>query len=325
MDDLKLISQNLLNETCFLRKQIESRDKELRDIKDKLNKLCNNCKNLFSNDKCKNKAFEMLRSDEIRPQNRSLNLVDSSSQRFSTSLKYSLMAGFLVIVCILGTLTMASNQNNSKENPQGRILTSPTLGPQTNSNGVILYKSETPANSVNYPFTISKDIDKYIKKKTDKIQLNEDFSLLKRKRMHFISKMNSRKKRNIEYPTEIGFLKAKLIEEPNNMCVNVDNVAVSIQLEDNLVDGLTEESQSPLILKNESEIKSSSYNGVVPVKGLKYNYESSILRDNIKSMYCKDFITTAEENGKIFKNLFDKVNMKIKSEEILNEYHKEEK
>ena len=56
-------------------------------------------------------------------------------------------------------------------------------------------------------------------------------------------------------------------------------------------------------------------NQVVPVK---YNdmYDNSFLRHNIKSMYCKDFITTAEENAEIFKDLFDKLNDKINQENI---------
>jgi hypothetical protein len=301
MDDLKLISQDLLNETYFLRKQLENKDKELKEMKEKLNKICNNCKNYVTNEKNPiGQIGATIRKDEIKGPAKTYNLIDSSTQRISTNMKYSLMAGFMVVVCLIGTLAVISSKDNVYKDSSrpGRVLLSQPVIQNENINGVMLYKGE---QSSNYPFSITKDLDKFIKKQTKYFDQEDEYSYLKRKRMNFLSKMQS-KQRNMVYSEEEGFLKHKRREEKENMenmCYNIeDKIQMSIKLEDNLV----EEENSGLILKD--ELPSLDYKGVVPI-----NYrENSLLKENIKSMYCKDFLTTAEENGKLFKNLFDKMN-----------------
>jgi hypothetical protein len=302
MDDLKLISQDLLNETYFLRKQLETKDKELREMKEKLSIICDNCKKYVTKDKIA--IGTTIRKDEIIGPAKTYNIVDSSSQRIATNLKYSLMAGFLVVVCLLGTLAINSKKENIIDNYyqdsdlHGRVL----LTKPQNQNGLMLYKSES---SLNYPFSITKDLDKFIKKQTKYLEQEDEYSYLKRKRMNFLSKIESKQGKMVlsNDSEEVGFLKHKIRQEKDHMCYDIDDkLELSIKLEDNLI----EEENSGIVLKEEH--KDLDYTGVVPL-----NYrENSLFKENIKSMYCKDFLTTAEENGKLFKSLFDKINEKEK-------------
>ena len=360
MDDLKYISQNLLNETSLLKR-------ELRDMKEKFNQLCKNCQGVINNNQngclnnINNDTNTSANNNISNDNNRNYSIVDSS-RRFSTSLKYSMMAGFLVIVCLIASLSYKNISENKKENFQGRILNSiPSIlnnkgtvvkSSSSNSNsinkidnpsstGLILYNSlenQITTNSNmnnNNPFLITKDLNKFIKKK---INLDTNFnhdevddqesSFLGKKRFEFFNKMQNRKKKN---NSNDGFLQNSIINT-NDMCVNVDGVAWSIQEELDLEkneDIITEDNSRGIILKENNNYQ--NYNGVIPFKDARNMYEHSDLRDNIKSMYCKDFITTVEENAQMFKNLFEKLNMKVeenyeqKKEDLNTKKNKNEK
>jgi hypothetical protein len=280
MDELKNISQNLLNENCFLKKELENRDREIRELKemkDKLKNLCRDCNEMFTSSSS----------------NVNQNSLFNSSNRFASSLKFSMMAGFLVIVCIIGTLTLNGMDNNqSNSNTKLRNLNEESINKaDKDSNGIILY-NHLEKKERKLPFEIKKDIDKFISKKLKNPEFNE-INFLGKKRLDFFNKMEKRKKPQ----NSSGFLqKSNDIEQ----CINVDKLTLNIINE--------QEEHNGIIIKDDS---SNYKNGIVPVNNSRLTYEQS--RDSIKSMYCKDFITTAEENSQMFKKLFEKLNKKIEN------------
>ena len=65
---------------------------------------------------------------------------------------------------------------------------------------------------------------------------------------------------------------------------------------------------------NRYNIGGSLLNQVVPVNQSRFNAEPSVLKENIKSMYCRDFMTSTEENSEMFKKLFEKLRMRESEE-----------
>lgn len=363
MDEIKFISQNLLNETCLLKKELENKDKEINYMKEQLSQLCKNCHEKINFTTCpsvnniNNVNKKKINKTYNNQNNGSTNysLVDSSTRRFNSSLKYSLMAGFLVVFCLIGTLSFnyknSKFENNTQSNFSGRILNSindknididislKTSEKNNLSTALTVYNlnslESTTNNSPhaelnNTPFKIVKDLNKFIEKKMSikSKKLDDDFqnnsgkkesSYLGKKRMEFFSKMQKRQTRVSRSETENlnGFLQNNSNSPLYNfkdMCPNTEGLAWSIQVELSLNEEqesqiLNEEHKRGIILKEKSNFK--DYIAIVPVNEARYVYEKSVLRDNIKSMYCRDFITTAEENSNMFKNLFNKLNEKI--------------
>jgi hypothetical protein len=358
MDDLKIISQNLLNETCLLKRELESRDREIKDMKQKLGQICKNCQDKInaipsnnSNEninKIKNHNRHYINRDFSNNSNeRAYSIVDSSSRRFTSNLKYSMMAGFLVVVCLIGTLSFAVNKNKleSQDNFNGRILHAVNMEKtktiikessivDKKSTGLIVYnpsvtdstKLSPPSEYKNNPFKIEKDLNKFIEKTLNDNNLERErhfeASYLGKKRMEFFSKMKNRQTKiaRSESENSTGFLQSSppsSVNNSNEMCVNVDGVAWSIQDELSLDEeentNQVQDDNRGIILKENPNFQ--TYNGVVPIRDPIYTYENSNLRDNIKSMYCRDFISTAEENSNLFINLFNKLNENFKQED----------
>ena len=99
MDDLKMISKNLLDENNYLKKELEIRDRELFEMREKLSKLCSNCVQAVNASSVNNYTTNNLFNSK------KLSLVDLSRRTFTNNMKYSLMAGFLVVFFIIGTLS----------------------------------------------------------------------------------------------------------------------------------------------------------------------------------------------------------------------------
>jgi hypothetical protein len=274
MDELKLISQNLLNETCLLKRELENKDREINHMKEQLSQLCKNChdKVSFTTSPSVNNINNVNKIQKINKKyiNQNLSgtgstnysLVDSSSRRFNSSLKYSLMAGFLVVVCLIGTLAFNFNnklENNPQSNIGGRILSS--INEQNNkdnsskissernnlSTGLIVYNPhsfESTTNnspkveSNNTPFKIVKDLNKFIEKKMSikNTKLENDYedniyesSYLGKKRMEFFSKMQKRQTKvsRSESENSNGFLQTNSHSPLNNlkdMCPNTEGL-----------------------------------------------------------------------------------------------------
>ena len=426
MDELKIISRNLFNENCYLKKEIEKKDRELTQFKDKLQNICKNCDNTLvikSNEK-ENISSSLVNQPDQNTNNRlRYSLVDLSRRNLSNSYKYSLMTGFLVVVCLIGTLAWQSvssmNDSNNFGNPSfgantGRVLLSnegekiqtpeSKNYPSNSLNGVILYEnsldrenllnlnldaesdinfkkfstessiklSDNPLPAVKNQkriFDFRKDFEKFKQKQNitpsyssdlnskenisiegetklvddeefddysnfdQNIQFNFEASLLEKKRFEFFIKMQNRKSKsqpNSSYISSGGFLRKEKVRE-ENICVNTNDLTWSIQEElelndenDKLFDSNfpkdNASNQRGIILKTNDQknynLNQKFMTQVVPIKDSRLNYGSSNLNQNIKSMYCRDFITTNEENSEMFKKLFEKLMMNEARENV---------
>ena len=413
MDDLKLISQNLYNENCYLKKEIEMKDREINHIKEKLKFICKNCDNLIKTNK--ENVSSMCLNNQNAPR-RNYSLVDSSRRNFTNTLKYSLMTGFLVVVCLIGTLTWQGISkddtnilinSNSIVNP-GRILNSKSennYDKENNNNnladsstGIILYQNPSNVDiNKNYDyngneskaefsptlkngksiFEISKNFDKYKQKYTKStvstisnskenfsvedeyddsrskyledeeddeqnlelnIPLDYEISFLEKKRFEFYLKMQNRKRKitdNSNYVPKRGFLRKDREENKNNICVNTDYMSWSIQEEIDLNEDSENGRYNIIGKQNDTQIEKLSQhkgiipksnnpinyniggsllNQVVPVTESRFNDESSVLKESIKSMYCRDFMTSTEDDSEMFKKLFEKLKMRESEE-----------
>lgn len=298
LDDIKVISQDLLNQNCNLKKELESKEKELINLKEKLNKLCQNCQLFFSNN--------VINSNNNCSNNNTqrYTIVDSSRGNFSSGLKYSIMAGLLVIVCLVGVFSFSTNENMIKDF-KGRILTSAeeevfvegqkkkdqlvdeTSSSLSNGKSLVLYNKKKDRGSKDSPqivssenkiFSISKNIEKYIKRKTKSMEnsnqidsyndlldidigTNEDHQLAST----FLSK-----KRN-EFLFKMGKRKSEVqegfLKKTNQMCVNVDGLDWSVQKEIKLHDDDMEneirnykEEKSGIVLKKSDKLSDSLLN-----------------------------------------------------------------
>jgi hypothetical protein len=293
-DELKVISQNIINENQYMKKELENKNKELSELKEKISKLCGNCK----------KNFPVVNNENRRPQVIDVSF-GSRGNSVSNRLKYSLMAGFLAVVCIIGTLSFSSITNSGVTPSGQRILIQTENIPADNVSGASTIPStpssanqmnmavESKKNSTdlipyvkeievykeksNYPFRITKDVDKLREKE-----------LLGKKRFDFLLRLNNNRNKLVKSDS---FLKEDSYEYT---CPNTDNISISVQ--DEIV---------------ETEIHANNNTGLMPKNNYEYHLslaEDDFLRNNIKSMYCRDFISSVEENSKIFSNLFEKVN-----------------
>jgi hypothetical protein len=313
LDELRIISQNLLNENCNLRKQVEIKDREIIRINSKYEKFCQGCKEIYNS------------PEPTTQQNQTLRYLATDSRRnFPASLRYSLMAGLLALVCFFGTITLNNFNNNDNTSEKssfvGRILNSEvtTVGSTTPKNtnidvspskSLMLYQNYDHFNNIStpliktnpekkYPFNIIKDFEK--KYKYDK----EAQQFLGKKRLDFYKHLTS-KVGKFKTEESVGFLQSeKTGTKEKPICFNTDYLNLSVQEEVR-----SEETSNSIILA--SNYESNQKNHVVPI-GTHYTYEENDkLRQNIKSMYCQDFITSAGENSEMFKKLFEKINHKM--------------
>jgi len=245
------------------------------------------------------------------------------------------MTGFLLVVCLLGTLTwqlIGTDQNGRTigfeyQPIQGRVLSSiieeNSNSSSLNKNGLILYKKTdkvdhelampvngTVSKQKPKPFEIVKDF----KKLEGRVKINseevKETKFLNRKRFDFVMKMERKEK--LVSPVN-GFLQKPVMSK---QCVKTDNLDLQILNEElDLHDDNDNNDYEVSILNNETHTgivpKTSSdkmMNQVVPLKDMRYSYENLLLRQNVKSLYCRDFITTAGTNAEMFKNLFSKLN-----------------
>jgi hypothetical protein len=266
-DELKLISQGIINENQYLKKELERKTKEINELKESYSKLCGNCqKNLPQ-----------------RPH------ISEGRSNVASKLKYSLMAGFLAVVCILGTLSYSSIMDQDLQQQTPRVLvqqvntTSIENGTQvstpiktnlSNKTDIIPFVKEIEVFKPNYPFKISKDVDRLRQKE-----------FLGKKRYEFLFRINNN--RNKLMKSE-NFLQDDI--DLSTTCPNTDTLSISVQEE--LVE--TDSSKNIVLKSNNDYYVNLS--------------QDTFLRNHIKSMYCRDFITNAEEDAKMFSSLFNKVN-----------------
>lgn len=328
MDELKLISQNLINETLNLKQQLDIKDRELMLLKEKLSKICKKCTGIVN---------EVEINQE---KNKKYQLVEVSRRNFTTNLKYSLMTGFLVIVCFLGVFSIFNNSNIKEENSLSlspRILKSvesSNIDEESESTSAKSGSFKTSENSYNLTELIpfenqvynGKSLEIYNKGKGSPFSIVKDFTkktnrmreeqFLGKKRMEFNLKMNNKNKK-----TKIGgFLQKKI--EKEELCVNTEGLQWSIQEEIQLNDDSIQNDKS-IIHKSNHEQNNEDQNYIVPFKS-QHNASDKMLlnslNENIKSLYCRDFITTAEENTNMFNSLFKKLNLKMQEELLGKKY-----
>ena len=157
MDDLKVITQELYNQNLKLKKQLEVKDNQMKEIKNIFNTLCPGCKNRFFSNNTnilieeKNNYLDVAdtyeNSEKISSEiknNRNLsnnnyvgfkreriydfqNILSDNSRREGTSnKKCSLLTGFLLIACIVGSLAFNygfSNLNSNDDYTTGDYAT----------------------------------------------------------------------------------------------------------------------------------------------------------------------------------------------------------
>jgi hypothetical protein len=196
--------------------------------------------------------------------------------------------------------------------------------------GVTVYDSNNQMKEINknYRFTIKKEIEKLIKKNNtinkvssisslasaaSSISKMEEFdpsekikisSFLAKKRIDFTNKLYSRKAL-----MEGGFLKKN-----KETCVNTDGTSYGIHDEIYLnKDDLISEVDYDLLENNSTSnydkgiiLKSNNISNQV-VAFNTFSTENSVFKDNIKSVYCGNLITSADENSQIFMNMFNKI------------------
>jgi hypothetical protein len=241
-DELRLISQNIIDENRNLKKQLYDKNRELTSLREKLSNLCDNCKT------------------GRRPE------ITDRGQGITGKLKYSLMAGLLAVVCLLGTLGFNSDGDSLPTTSRMRVLVQEvpeSVSPITDQNtetGIMPYNKDIEVYKPNYPFRITKE------KKQDNIFLDK-------KRYDFLVRIDDKNNKFLNEDT----------------CPNTDTLNWSIQEENGLL---------PVI---DSKITNFDYNII----------DKEFYRKNVKSMYCRDFIT-AEQNSRIFQTMFEKVNFEDK-------------
>jgi predicted RNase H-like nuclease (RuvC/YqgF family) len=248
-DELKLISQTVINENKYLKKQFDDKSREIAMLREKISKVCDNC-----NKMCNGMTPEVVDFSFSR-----------NTQGITGKLKYSLMAGFLVVVCLLGSLTY-NNVTDNLQTEQVRVLVEGvpeipvSITEQNAGTDIMPYNKDIEIYKSNYPFRITKE-------------KKQNSSFLNRKRYDFLVRMDDKNK--------------KFLNE--NTCPNTDTLNYSIS------------EDKGILPTTDSNIINYDYNIL----------DKEFYHKNIKSMYCRDFIT-AEQNSRIFNTMFEKVNFQEK-------------
>ena len=178
----------------------------------------------------------------------------------------------------------------------------------------------------------------------DNDYLSSEISLLGKKRINFIERNGFKNENYNEKFIKSGFLKySQFNNEKNEKCYEPKGVKYSISqfdLENQFKKGANNynyESDLDLDEKYEDyksnieEIKIDNYKnkGILNSKSLMLktekeinflgikNHKNKIIKlsdlynkENINSMYCKDFVSLADENNEFFRRVFSKLNMK---------------
>ena len=312
-DELKLITENFYRENCSLKNTLINKDKEINKMKEILNKLCENCQ-IINKDSIK-----------IKDNKSTVGIIERNARNFTSTLKYSLMTGLFVIVCLIGALSFNNfsfNENSVGQRSNNRILNvinkkedNYNLNEIQKSTEIAVYgtiSEEKQKNEKPSPFIITKDYNKIAQKKIIKSETDQLF--IDNKSNDFYERIHKQLKEN---KSSFGFLQNY---NDNNMCIATDNITYNIEnyIERDLDLSEGKNLRAPnenksLILKTD-EKNYNINNQILSIKDLRNNYERE-MRHNINSMYCRDFIT-AEKNSEIFKNLFTKFNENMEKEEI---------
>lgn len=301
MDSLKQFAQKLLDDNSYLKKELEEKENEITNIKESLSKLCSSCSNSF--------GFDTEKREPTVQVGGRYKVNDFSHSRLTTHsnrLRYSLMTGLFVVVCLIGTLGLGSIANDNKGNHVGRVLSekdsSKELETPKSFTGLTVYQPAMQVKKTEGPFIITKQ-----RKIND--SKTKEMNFLSRKRDTFIVKMEEKAKLQ---NNEGGFLQSLRF---NNQCINTDYLTIGATQELDLEDVLVEEmdyfhkedyadTSSTIVPESPEE---SMMNQVVPIKRMRYENEKSLLNRNIRSMYCMDFITATGNNSELFQDLFNKL------------------
>jgi hypothetical protein len=205
LDDLRTFSQNLARENMNLKKELSVKNKEINEMKSKLNSLCEGCNNKV---------------------NGSLAIIDNNLVRSSRA-KYSLVAAMLAVFGIIGTFALPDNKTLLRTNTAPRVLmqnftNTPLFVKENYNSGVMPYKPE------------NKQLDVYISNRPITKEY-EELSLLDKKRFDMIVKLESQ---NLNHKflndaatcPNTDFLYLSIVDENPNSLLPGDNEIVHYDL-----------------------------------------------------------------------------------------------
>jgi len=221
-DELKIITENLYKENCSLKNKLAKKDNELNQMREILQNICKDCKMIPNN----------LLKEKINNSN-AVGIIEKNGRTFNSSLKYSLMTGLLVVVCLIGALSLKNfgdkmdNSDGFKmQNAKQRILYTNTTNELSanvieKSTQLALYGSATKEIVKKVPFIITKDIEK-IKQKQTNNEIDQNF--IENQRQKFNEKIQNKKEKE-EKNNYFNFFQSS----SSNMCVDTETITYNIE------------------------------------------------------------------------------------------------